>query len=225
MSEGPAPLPAIESTLPDVEEAPRLPRGYRVAGVRAGIKASGNLDLALVVVDGPPAAVAATFTTNRLPAAPVQVNREHLRSSHPAGGGSAGWVTAMGSTSGCANAATGPAGLDDQRALMAVLADATGARADHVLAMSTGLIGTRLPVDRVSLAIRETDRERARHGRRALVRGRGSPADDRLAPEGSDGDVRAARRRRRARAGDGQRRRQGRRDRSTRAWRRCCRSC
>ena len=154
--ETPEPLPALGRDLPEVEEAARLPRGFRVAGVRAGIKVSGLPDLALVVLDGPPAPVAATFTTNRLPAAPVQVNREHLRASHPAGDGSAGWVSAMISTSGCANAATGPAGLADQRALMAALAEATGARREHVLGMSTGLIGTRLPVDRVEAAIRET---------------------------------------------------------------------
>jgi glutamate N-acetyltransferase/amino-acid N-acetyltransferase len=152
----PTPLPAFDPILPGVEEAPRLPRGFRVAGVRAGIKASGNPDLAIVVVDGPPAAVAAATTTNRLPAAPVVVNREHLRSSDPSGDGSAGWVAAMCSTSGCANAATGPDGLADQRALMTVLAEATGARADHVLGMSTGLIGTRLPVERVAAAIRAT---------------------------------------------------------------------
>jgi glutamate N-acetyltransferase / amino-acid N-acetyltransferase len=152
----PEPLPVVGRGLPEVEPIARLPKGFRVAGVRAGIKVSGSPDLAVVVVDGPPAAVAATFTTNRLPAAPVQVNRAHLEASHPAGGGSAGWVAAMISTSGCANAATGPAGLADQQALMAELAAATGARADHVLGMSTGLIGTRLPIDRVAAAIQAT---------------------------------------------------------------------
>jgi glutamate N-acetyltransferase/amino-acid N-acetyltransferase len=156
VSASPAPLPAIGPDLPDVEEAPRLPLGFRVAGVRAGIKASGSPDLAIVVVDGRPAAVGATFTTNRLPAAPVRVTREHLRSSHPDGDGSAGWAGAMCSTSGCANAATGADGLADQRAIMAALAGASGARSDHVLGMSTGLIGTRLPVERVVAAIRTT---------------------------------------------------------------------
>ena len=150
------PLPAMDRGLPEAERMARLPKGFRVAGVRAGIKASGLPDLAVVVLDGPPAPVAATFTTNRLPAAPVQVDREHLRASHPTGDGSAGWVSAMISTSGSANAATGSAGLADQRALMEVVASATGARREHVLAMSTGLIGTRLPVGRVESAIRET---------------------------------------------------------------------
>ena len=56
--------------LPEAALEARLPAGFRVAAARAGIKASGGLDLAVVVVDGRPAAVAATFTTNRLPAAP-----------------------------------------------------------------------------------------------------------------------------------------------------------
>lgn len=145
---------ARPSELPAVEQEARLPRGFRVAGVRAGIKASGGTDLALIVVEGEPAPVAATFTTNRLPAAPVRVNREHLWLADTGGGGSRGRVSALMSTSGCANAATGEAGLADQRSLMATLAEASGSRREHVLAMSTGLIGTRLPVDRVADAIR-----------------------------------------------------------------------
>jgi glutamate N-acetyltransferase/amino-acid N-acetyltransferase len=156
VSEAPRPLPAIASDLPPVDQAARLPRGFRVAGVRAGIKASGLPDLALVVVEGGPAPVAATFTTNRLPAAPVQVDREHLALGYPEGGGSAGWVTALLSTSGCANAATGPPGLADQHMIMTALAEAVGAEPEHVLAMSTGLIGTRLPVERVRDAVVET---------------------------------------------------------------------
>jgi glutamate N-acetyltransferase / amino-acid N-acetyltransferase len=155
----PSAPPPLPSDLPAVEEAARLPRGFRVAGVKAGIKASGGADLALVLVDGGPAPVAATFTTNRLPAAPVQVNREHLWLADTSGGGTRGWVSALMSTSGCANAATGEAGLADQRSLMATLAEVSGARREHVLAMSTGLIGTRLPVDRVAEAIRATVRD------------------------------------------------------------------
>ncbi len=124
-----------------------------MAATRAGIKASGGLDLAVVVVDGAPAAVAATFTTNRLPAAPVRLDREHLAATDPAGAGRRGWAQAMMSTSGCANAATGEAGLADQRRLAATLAAAVGTDVTHVLAMSTGLIGSRLPVERVEAAI------------------------------------------------------------------------
>jgi glutamate N-acetyltransferase/amino-acid N-acetyltransferase len=139
--------------LPAVLAEARLPRGYQVAGTRAGIKESGAPDLAIVVVDDGPAAVAATFTTNRLPAAAVRMNQAHLSATEPGGAGRYGWADAMMSTSGCANAATGEAGLEDQRSLAASLAAATGTEPTHVLAMSTGLIGTRLPVDRVARAM------------------------------------------------------------------------
>ncbi len=149
----------MDGSAPDLPQASmeaRLPAGFRVAATRAGIKSSGGLDLAVVVVDGAPAAVAATFTTNRLPAAPVRLDREHLAATDPAGAGRRGWAQAMMSTSGCANAATGEAGLADQRRLAATLAAAVGTDASHVLAMSTGLIGSRLPVERVESAIGTT---------------------------------------------------------------------
>ena len=145
-----APLP---SDLPPVERAARLPRGFEALGTRAGIKRSGGLDLAVVLVQDGPAAVAATFTTNRLPAAPVQMNRAHLAATAPDGHGRYGWVEALMSTSGCANAATGEAGLADQRSLAANLATHVGTQPERVLAMSTGLIGTRLPTERVADAL------------------------------------------------------------------------
>jgi glutamate N-acetyltransferase / amino-acid N-acetyltransferase len=151
----PEPLPPLPSDLPAVEHAARLPLGYRAAASVAGIKPSGRPDLAVVVVDGGPASVAATFTTNRMPSAPVLLNRAHLAASHPAGGATSGWVSAMLCTSGCANAATGAAGLADQRAVADVLADAAGTRPELTLAMATGLIGTRLPVERVAGALRD----------------------------------------------------------------------
>jgi glutamate N-acetyltransferase/amino-acid N-acetyltransferase len=141
------------SELPEVERAARLPKGFRASGSSAGIKSSGALDLGLVVVDGGSAAVAATFTTNRLPAASVRMNREHLAATEPAGAGGYGWAGAMMASSGCANAATGDAGLADQRSLAATLAAASGTSTERVLAMSTGLIGTRLPVERMAGAI------------------------------------------------------------------------
>ena len=139
--------------LPAASLEARLPAGFRAAASKAGIKASGGLDLAVVVADGAPAAIAATFTTNRLPAAPVRMDREHLAATDPAGVGRRGWAQALMSTSGCANAATGEAGLADQRRLAASLAAAVGTDTSHVLAMSTGLIGSRLPVERVETAI------------------------------------------------------------------------
>jgi glutamate N-acetyltransferase/amino-acid N-acetyltransferase len=147
------PLEALPSHLPEVEQVARLPRGFEALATTAGIKASGAPDLAVVLVQDGPAAVAATFTTNRLPAAPVQVNREHLAATAPEGEGRYGWVEAMMCTSGCANAATGEAGLADQRSLAATLATHAGTQPERVLAMSTGLIGTRLPLARVATAL------------------------------------------------------------------------
>jgi glutamate N-acetyltransferase/amino-acid N-acetyltransferase len=132
--------------LPEVELTAHLPLGFRAGAATAGIKASGRPDLAIVATTGGPAAVAATFTTNRFPSAPVLLNREHLTTN-------GGRVAALLSTSGCANAATGDAGLADQRALADALALAVGASPEQTLAVATGLIGPRLPVDRVVPAI------------------------------------------------------------------------
>src|SRR5262245_57265099 len=127
------PLLPLPSALPEAEKRARLPRGFRVAGVRAGIKASGGPDLALVLIDGEPASVAGTFTTNRMPAAPVLMDREHLAATDPGGAGRRGVVSAIMSTSGCANAATGERGRADQRALADRLAAAVGTQRERVL--------------------------------------------------------------------------------------------
>ncbi|MEX1343632.1 MAG: bifunctional ornithine acetyltransferase/N-acetylglutamate synthase [Candidatus Limnocylindrales bacterium] len=147
------PLEPLPSHLPEAEPVARLPRGFEALATAAGIKDSGAPDLAVVLVRDGPAAVAATFTSNRLPAAPVQMNRAHLAATAPEGGGRYGWVDAMMCTSGCANAATGPAGLADQRSLAATLATHAGTQPERVIAMSTGLIGTRLPLERVAGAL------------------------------------------------------------------------
>jgi glutamate N-acetyltransferase/amino-acid N-acetyltransferase len=147
------PLDPLPSHLPEVERVARLPRGFEALGTTAGIKDSGAPDLAVVLVQDGPAAVAATFTTNRLPAAAVQMNQRHLALTAPEGEGRYGWVDAMMCTSGCANAATGPAGLADQHSLAATLATHAGTEPERVIAMSTGLIGTRLPLERVAAAL------------------------------------------------------------------------
>jgi glutamate N-acetyltransferase/amino-acid N-acetyltransferase len=138
-----APLP---DHLPPVELTARLPGGFRAGATRGGIKASGALDLGVLATTGEPATAAATFTTNRVQAAPVRLSRANLEASE-------GRVTAVISTSGCANAATGAAGDRDQRDLAETLADALGTAAEQTLALSTGLIGSRLPVDRIRAAL------------------------------------------------------------------------
>jgi glutamate N-acetyltransferase/amino-acid N-acetyltransferase len=107
----------------------------------------------LVVADDGPVPAAAVFTPNRFAAAPVRLSRANLQAT---GGGpaAAGYARAVISTSGSANAATGPAGDADQAAIGAFVAEATGAEPAQVLHLSTGIIGTRLPLDLVGAAVR-----------------------------------------------------------------------
>jgi glutamate N-acetyltransferase/amino-acid N-acetyltransferase len=117
------------------------PRGFRAAGVSAGIKASGNADLMLLVADAP-AQVAAVFTTNKVIAAPVVVSQEHLSRS-------GGLARAIVVNSGCANACTGDVGLRDAREMAAETARLVGCPVEQVLVASTGVIGVALPMDKV----------------------------------------------------------------------------
>ncbi|HTS15298.1 MAG TPA: bifunctional ornithine acetyltransferase/N-acetylglutamate synthase [Candidatus Sulfotelmatobacter sp.] len=160
---------ALPSALPPVARTPVLPGGFLAGGLSAGIKASGRPDLALFVVGrveaagdggvmgrpvlGAPAAVAALFTRNRMAAAPVRLSQANLLATDAAGRGRRGWASAIVSTSGSANAATGAAGDADQAEIAAAVAHALGTRADHTLTLSTGVIGTRLPVARVAEGI------------------------------------------------------------------------
>ena len=89
------PLEPLPSHLPESEQVARLPRGFEAIGTTAGIKDSGKPDLAVVLVKDGPGAIAATFTTNRLPAAAVRMNQAHLRATAPEGDGRYGWVEAM----------------------------------------------------------------------------------------------------------------------------------
>jgi glutamate N-acetyltransferase/amino-acid N-acetyltransferase len=144
-----APLP---SALPDVTRVARLPAGFVAAGATAGIKASGRPDFVLVAAEGDPVPAAAVFTPNRFAAAPVRLSAANLRAT---GGSDAtcGYAKAVISTSGSANAATGAAGDEDQAAIGAAVATALDCRPSQVLHLSTGIIGTRLPLDLVRTAI------------------------------------------------------------------------
>jgi glutamate N-acetyltransferase/amino-acid N-acetyltransferase len=141
--------------MSEPERAPRMPQGFAAAAMSVGIKQSGRPDLALLRTTGGPAAVAAVFTRNLLPAAPVRLSIEHLCSTDPDGGGRSGWVEAIVSTSGSANAGTGPAGDADQRLVAEHVARVTESEPDRTLAVSTGIIGTRLPVDAVAAGLEE----------------------------------------------------------------------
>ena len=122
------------------------PDGFKAAGVAAGIKGDGRLDLAVVAADAPVPA-AAVFTTNVAAAAPVHLSRRHLAASAIA--------RAVVLNSGCANAATGERG----RAVSALTANRTaellGCAPEDILVCSTGTIGTHLPSESVTAGVVE----------------------------------------------------------------------
>ena len=155
----------LPTSLPRVERRAEIPAGFRAAGLAAGIKRSGRPDLALIVAERGPVPVAAIFTQNAMAAAPVRLSRANLHASAPDGAGRYGWASAIVSTSGSANAATGEAGEADQLRVGEMVAAALGAEPATVLHLSTGIIGIRLPLEKVEAGL--------------------SRAVDELAPEGA----------------------------------------
>ncbi|WP_067970960.1 bifunctional glutamate N-acetyltransferase/amino-acid acetyltransferase ArgJ [Nocardiopsis trehalosi] len=130
------------------------PRGFRAAGVTAGIKPSGNRDVAAVINDGPSRAAAAVFTRNRVQAAPVLWSRQVV---------AGGRVRAVVLNAGNANACTGAPGFQDAHATAERAAAALDDSAGEIVVCSTGLIGERLPLPRlldgVDTAIAEARRD------------------------------------------------------------------
>jgi glutamate N-acetyltransferase / amino-acid N-acetyltransferase len=116
------------------------PLGFRAAGVAAGLKESGQPDVAVVLNDGPSRAAAAVFTRNRIQAAPVTWTRQVV---------SGGRVHAVVLNSGGANACTGAPGFQDTHATAEHLAAAIDDSAGEIAVCSTGLIGERLPMDKL----------------------------------------------------------------------------
>jgi glutamate N-acetyltransferase/amino-acid N-acetyltransferase len=114
------------------------PLGFRAAGVAAGLKHSGQPDVAVVLNDGPSRAAAAVFTANRVQAAPVIWTRQVVKG---------GRVRAVVLNSGGANACTGPLGFQDTHATAEHLAAAIDDSPGEIAVCSTGLIGERLPMD------------------------------------------------------------------------------
>jgi glutamate N-acetyltransferase/amino-acid N-acetyltransferase len=129
----PAP-PHVRELGPDAG----LPEGFRAAGVAAGIKASGNPDVGLLVCDAEAPVSAARFTSSGTPAAPVLLSLERCR---------LGALRAVLANSGCANAATGRRGLDDAAKTQGAAALAAGVEPAEVAIASTGSISHHLPVD------------------------------------------------------------------------------
>jgi glutamate N-acetyltransferase/amino-acid N-acetyltransferase len=114
--------------------------GFRACGVAAGLKSSGAPDVSLVVNDGPQHAAAGVFTANRFQAAPVLWSAQVVKG---------GQVRAVVLNSGGANACTGPDGFADTHRTAEYVASVLDIGAGEVAVCSTGLIGERLPMDRL----------------------------------------------------------------------------
>jgi glutamate N-acetyltransferase/amino-acid N-acetyltransferase len=125
------------------------PKGFRAGSAAAGLKTSGELDVTVVVNDGPLTAAAGVFTSNRIKAAPVLWSQQVL---------AAGVVRAVVLNSGGANACTGPLGFQDTHATAELVAKLVGVGAADVAVCSTGLIGERLPMDRLTAGVEQAVR-------------------------------------------------------------------
>jgi glutamate N-acetyltransferase / amino-acid N-acetyltransferase len=122
-----------------------LPQGFRFAAVRAGIKASGNLDLACAVTEEPATAVA-MFTSNRVVAAPIIVGQRHLeRSQHR--------IRVLMVNAGNANCATGEAGIDAAQQVCARAGEVFACDGHAIVPSSTGIIGVPLPQEKLIAAL------------------------------------------------------------------------
>jgi len=130
-------------------------QGFRASGVAAGLKSSGANDVALVVNDGPLAAAAGVFTRNRVKAAPVLWSQQVL---------SAGVVRAVALNSGGANACTGSDGFLDTHRTAEHVGALLGIGAGDVAVCSTGLIGVRLPTDKLFAGLDAAHRGLAHDG-------------------------------------------------------------
>ncbi len=129
--------------LEEISGGVTAPRGYRAAGLHCGVKKMKK-DLAFVLSDSP-AACGAVFTQNRVPAAPVLVDREQLARSS--------YVRAIAVNSGNANACTGERGMEDAWRMVHAAARAGRVHDSEVLISSTGVIGQFLPIEKIEHGI------------------------------------------------------------------------
>ena len=121
-----------------------LPIGFKAHALNCGIRKSNKLDLALFYSDAP-AKTAAVFTANKIIAAPLKINKKHLLMSR--------YFQAIIANSGNANAFTGTAGIKDAQETAKALSKALKIKKEEVLVASTGIIGKRLPAEKIKLAI------------------------------------------------------------------------
>ena len=121
-----------------------FPQGFKAAGIKAGIKKSGNLDVAVIYTERE-AAVAGVFTQNAVAAAPVFASKKVVAT---------GTAHAIAANAGCANACTGAQGKKDARAMQEITAAALGCTPEDVLVASTGVIGVNLPMDKMEAGLK-----------------------------------------------------------------------
>jgi glutamate N-acetyltransferase/amino-acid N-acetyltransferase len=135
----------MEPTFFEIGGGVTAPRGFRAAAVRCGIKegVSEKCDLGLIISDYP-AVAAATFTSNKIKAAPVRVSAAHLR---------AGDTRAIIANSGNANACTGITGIQNAKKMTQAVARQLGFKDRQVLVCSTGRIGRHLPIEKIEGAM------------------------------------------------------------------------
>jgi len=124
------------------DDTPAFPRGFRCASRNCGLKADGK-DLALFTSDTD-AVAAAVFTRNQFPGAPVILGRETIKG---------GVLRAIVANSKVSNVATGAEGLANARRMAAAAAKEIGTSADRVLVSSTGVIGRRLPIEKIEAGL------------------------------------------------------------------------
>ena len=122
-----------------------LPRGFLWGAVRAGIKPSGRADLSAIIAPET-ATAAALFTTNKIQAAPILIDRRHLAAN-------AGRIHTVLINAGNANCATGEAGFAAAAQCCDAAAETFGCAAEAVFPSSTGIIGVPLPVEKVRAAL------------------------------------------------------------------------
>ena len=124
-----------------------IPRGFRFGATKAGLKQSGRDDFALIVADKP-ASAAAAFTANRVVAAPLIIDRQHLTAT-------GGRVRAVAINAGNANCAVGQAGVEAARATCEAIAEEFCCKAEEIFPSSTGIIGVPLAAEKLIAALPE----------------------------------------------------------------------
>ena len=122
-----------------------IPKGFKAAGVSCGIKKNGNKDLALIV-SSIPAAAAGVFTKNIVKGHSLKWSMDKIKSNR---------ISAIAINSGNANACVGPGGDSDAELMASLTAKEIGCKKEQVLLASTGVIGYRLPMDKIEAGIKK----------------------------------------------------------------------